>query len=867
VTLRTGSWKPADIGKDLAAMEKFLTVKDGDAADTREWLYRSGDMGRVLLSLCHFHRAGYTNEANRLAHTMFQAAPDRRALLLSAVNALAESRYDETCNAFFTTGDWKRYHADLKKLLATYRTGWRSVPVVERLVGKVAARCGMTEFPLPNGKALDEADRKLAMALVTEPGAKVVGGGNIGWVPWTLASEEDADEDEEEKDDDAEPSLLNGIMRRGMGGVSLLIALLGDECLTRVDCQQLRGASYGRHGFSGLDSFDMDEDVLDAMYASMRRPVTRGEIARCCLEPVVLLPDVDEYDRDEVDDETFQEACQGWYERCKSMDRAELARLYLAEGNSGQKRCAFDLMSDSDDPEDRKRIEAFMIEGGDDAEDEVLEYVLKLGPDARDFVTRYAAALTGGVSEAGGDLFRGEERESGAEDALKELWAIVNARPPGEILEDVLSGKTNLDAVATCLQSQLGRGDRAAALTTVLEAALRATNAALSSAILQYSESLIVVREWERGPGSCTMVTKAPPLPIASHAPLWRKLLDDQRVIESGDLYDEITTIADQAASLIEDGYSASEETALNEDEYIYMRGHMALRCRDSLGRRGREAVGKAALARVNGADTADLPKIPATVSFKASEEDVKALAGRLEQAGASGIRDAVDALTFEELMLLPRAIGTNQTLNVLFAPMACEITVVHHSFEASGDLSKLEALKGKPLTPDTIRTVADVCGQLCRPGHPVGIGIRRSVVPDGVAIVVRRATVSNRDDGCDFIENRGRDSSLQAGRVAATMWRGRKRTQASWPVGETGRAAHTAAVPAETPEDALLDAMASELDRAYAAHAALTIDRFWKSVAEVFEKPETLCRPLRVQFWAMAEDEADAEKGREGNE
>ena len=365
--------------------------------------------------------------------------------------------------------------------------------------------------------------------------------------------------------------------------------------------------------------------------------------------------------------------------------------------------------------------------------------------------------------------------------------------------------------------------------------------------------SLIQSREWRHGPEGSRMVMKKDSPRIEDHAELWRKLLEDRRVIDNKGWSAQILSVADSAASVIENGYCTA---GTDDDDFIDIESCHGGRSAGwrTLGRRGLARVRERAAARLEGTPEAELPKLPAPGDL--SDDEKEALAARLEQSGKERIRETMAALSMDELLVLAEVVGTNKTLNALLAPMSLEITAVQHPFGEGGEGARLDALKGKTMSIEVARNLAELCRKTCSDGHSVMVAAQRGFVLDGVTLVVRRQPLRDDADSMQRVEY-----GVQAGTpgmVAGSVSARRKETLAEWPLVDPVPAAAAPPTREAGIEDALLAAMAAELDREYERLAAKSVEDFWSSVGKALQSREQVCTPMAIRFRADEEKRED---------
>ncbi len=202
----------------------------------------------------------------------------QRKVVLGAVNQLADGKYDEAMNSFIMDGDWSAYAEKVDRLVQVYGNDWGKSSAMKKLVENLKLRAMLKTPPPVSGDGMDEEDVKLAFELAEHNGPK----GKVamfgvwlfevkGKITFTFG---------------AEDSPIRRIKKRGMRSIPLLIALLKDECFTRMDKNVLEGG-VRQHADSEFENLP-PERVIEKRYNCLRRPATRSEIAIALLKPLII---------------------------------------------------------------------------------------------------------------------------------------------------------------------------------------------------------------------------------------------------------------------------------------------------------------------------------------------------------------------------------------------------------------------------------------------------------------------------------------------------------------------------------------------------------------------------------------------------
>ena len=521
-----GKWKKVDLQKDIDKVLDDLRKKQEESRRHDPYMY-SGAYGTLFINAIHYHAQGHTDQANELVGMLFDAAGDRRKVLLQAVGAVAESRYTASVDAFFKDPDWVRFGDELDGLLKIFPAGWQNAPAVERLAGHVRQRAGKAPAAIA-GEGLSEEDIALAAALAAATdydGGR--GSGQWGDL-WVLATPRASDETDGE-----ELHVVDRIKERGMQAVPLLLALLEDEYLTPID---LRKVTHTYSSYMSSQDGPLSEERILQLYNALRRPAARGDIAATLLKGLPFRGGEERrFDRGS-DRALLKEECEEWYAASKDKDRVELARLYLGEGDDGQRSTAMRFLMGKGDESDTAAIESYFLDSERFMMDtgSVRQYAMSRGEKAKAFVDKYEASLRGRMDSGEDRMFTNDRFKEMAEKTIASLREIVDAKPAGELLTAVLAGEKPLDEVSAALRQRLGREKQAAALTMLLDAALQAGDPALARDLVYFAAAVrnLGSRMGMHWGMDDSEESEEEELEAADHAEQWKKLLADTRTVE-----------------------------------------------------------------------------------------------------------------------------------------------------------------------------------------------------------------------------------------------------------------------------------------------------------------------------------------------
>jgi len=411
-------------------------------------------IGRCLVFAVQLNAAGEKAAANELAAALFALTPQKSAVIDAAIGQFAGDAYEQTTARFFEDYNWQAYLDDLKKLLVKFPRGWAEgsgvallVPAVERRAsGAAVAKPALAGIELKPA-ALDALQRLLAapekqeisdeelaerfgaswedvpasqrrrfLAMMrSQMGRRSGYESSHGSELWLLA--------EASKEASDPVTQLKGM---GMDGLIALAAVATDETLI----PQPGGATIG-HGSRFSDS-----PTPEAIYSSLNRPRSRGELARELLAQVVPMGET----RGLPDAEQVRHAAIAFWNGFRTKPALALGAHFLVEGNSQQIQQAAAYLAASADPAAHAVFEKAVMEGETAAFlSEVDLYLSKRGPAAAGFFKEFAQALRERSGPSDGSQVSYEVREAGGIDKyLRGMGLKVGAFSLTEIIEEAL---------------------------------------------------------------------------------------------------------------------------------------------------------------------------------------------------------------------------------------------------------------------------------------------------------------------------------------------------------------------------------------------------------------------------------------------
>ncbi|MBI2442129.1 MAG: hypothetical protein HYV35_12255 [Lentisphaerae bacterium] len=734
-----GRWKAANPKQDLEKIMAFLKKKNEEGSSRHSSLDYSGGYGTLFLSAIHFHRMGFTNEANEMVSLLFGAARDQRKPIAQAMNQLADAQYADVARKFFQTGDWSRYDQDLQSLQARFGSVWGNAPAVQRLAEKVKARASQPQPPPLSGEGLTDEDKQLALELASatnlnRQSMQLMGGVGVWILPSPL-----------QRGIPGMPGLptntLTRIKARGMQAIPLLLALLKDDYLTRVDITSLKGMSHV--SFSFRDEEDMTEEHINLLYEALQRPASRSEIAVLLLQPLIKKDEENRHSSSPVDRDDLAEQVKAWHAEHKAQSALELAWFYLKEGDDQQRNAAISLLIESGSESNQAAIAESFLKGDNPMRDIHLahQFVMKRKEKAADFLVRYEAMLKK-LMETGGDdqMFKQDDFKQMVEQNLASMKTLISAQPLEQILDELLTEKTTMEKAGAALYGAMGKKKPAELVPLLLGAAVKAKTPELRVQFMQMTASVPYMRTAmamdEDGNVQEEAEEKADAdqpaaLDIKPAAELWKQLLGDTRVPEA-DLYqDNSMSVADTAAGMIEALYGEKQAAGAlwgRQAPFQITRMQPILAAR--------------AEARLAGKPAAELPPLPDADSVSAEEK--KKIVEQVLRAKDTEVDALIKTLSVDRVLALMEEVERNEALNAKLAGLANRVNAVAFKNLQGEPSRELDALKGQQLSKAMVEQALAVSRRFTEEGKPSLVRIRRQPDLSGIAIRVVELSATN---------------------------------------------------------------------------------------------------------------------------
>lgn len=839
-----GQWKKADAAKDVAKILTFLKGKS-EKSGRYDQLQYSGGYGTLFLGAVHFHRNGFTNEANEIVGLLFQTAGDPRKVIAQAMNQLADSRYNGAYSAFVKQGDWNALGKELDGLLATFAASWKKAPAVKRLADRVRQQLAQTQVPGLPGDGLTDEDKALALELAAAvvPANSAYMGYGYGEL-WILPSPVQAPRrlqgSSEPKD-----NILSRIRKRGMKSVPLLMAMLKDDYLTKIDMRAI-GASQQYESYGSGDE-EVGDAQVDAMYNTMRRPASRSDIAMFLLSP--LLPRKEEEGRrqEKLGRDELSGECRTWYEANKDKAPLDLARAYFSEGSRQQQQYGMQYLLKKGTETDMAAIEKHFLESPQMFMNSgsVHQYVQTRGEKAKAFLEKYEARLNEQIAAGSNEMFKDEGFKTMARQQMKALKDMISSKPAKELLEEVVAGTKTIAEVSQHLYQGLSR-EKTDALTLILDAAIRAKDPGTTRDLVQMAAYARHVRAQQAEMGSDEGVTgegeppSEPPaskpedLQIAKHADQWKNLLADTRKLDTMGAGSP-STVGDIAAMTIDALYGMQPGQPIQRNSYT------------ALGQRARGIHRARAEALLAGKKGSDLPQFPSLEDI--TDELKKAVAEKIMKCADASLETTISALSLNEQAALAAAARKDAKLNLKLAPAANKVRNVSGDATLAAELKDMESAKGKPLDKGATDKLFTLCRKLTAEGKVIRFAATRSSCLDGIDIVLTLIQPQGKEYSA-MVQGGVLGGADQVAEVSGTVADSACQAAAVWPLATPPPAGTLQKAAPANEDDRQLEAAVAEVETDLKRDSAKEQTDFWKSVEEFCAGKGNVCSTGVIMFF-----------------
>jgi hypothetical protein len=737
-----GTWKPADLDKDIKSLLEYLQKPKVGKNSNRHEL-ESGGWGNVFLTAIHFSRKGYAKEASQIVDLLFQDAGDSRRVIQQALNRLADTQYAEAYQAFCLSSDWGQFDKSLDGLLTRFPSHWRTRPAVMHLSEQVKNRLKTKAPPILTGEGLTGEDQKLALELA-EANGEMHDGMDFSAGLWILGQTPFSDSET--------TSPLARIRDRKIKAFPLLLALMKDTYLTALSL-----SSYSHfQSSSGQEIPPTEEEILN-MYDQLPRPASRGELARKLLEAIVLSQE-ELYSTRNQDPEVICRLSRAWYQRNKDKTDAGLFQVFLEGQDSSRKMATLQALLNSTKDSDAKVLEKYFLESKEVPRDLgfVTQYVMKRSGKVGDFVEKYLARVKANPTllrpkEAGLAESHEKQMREETDRMLAALVDLSSVKTAQAIIDELLASPKKWtprewQAERNKLMQKLAAGDPQENLAPLLKAALKTEDSFLAAQFL----SLVALLPRLKGFVNMGEPQKDSPhrFDIKSAADLWKKLLADKRPIERSPEEGEDEGVDDETMTI-------GQFTALIFENLNEMSGYYSRQIRPELAVFGNKifpVYSARAEARLAGKADDQLPPFPSATNV--TPERRAKIRADLLAADAESLRGILDALSLEDWLVLPQITSEDERLGAMLKPLAGTVTSIKVKIDDSSVRKQVEDLAGKPFDRKTVESLLEISRNLVKMGVSSKIVVKRSGWLEGVRMFVLKWPPPGQESTHDNMES-----------------------------------------------------------------------------------------------------------------
>ncbi len=762
-----GSFEPADVQADATRLVDFLAAAESEGRGGSDALQRQS--GTIFLLAIHLHRSGATNEANRAAHLLFQKAGGQQAVIESALSQLADSQYADLYRAFIANRDWQALHSGIDALAKRFARGWQRRDAVLQAAGMMAPRLAGAPAPL-QAEGLSETDQALTAELATAttiPRQAAQALQHYSQSLWILPGTTPRGISSAAK---AETNVLDRIKARGMESIPLLIALLDDPYPTVIDNPSGNVNSFTQNSYyyysSGSRSPQQQARMMAQRtaqyYASLPRPLTRGEIAAALLQQVVPRSQ-DAFRQMQMEDDgensmaALRAAATTWYEANKTKRGLELALVYLEddadEYADAQNAVLMYIAREGGTNEqaivEQKLLARDPVQGASMA----MQYAQIRGEAVRPFVETYithlktpaAAADPADGEDGDAALFiRSSGRGTGGNEAwtkqmIKQFETLLENATLADLVESLVSGEKKPNAVSQVLHRAIAGETPSKAVELLLDGAIRAKDVTTTMTLIGMIQTIPYSRQARAAYGGIPEPETAKlemPAP-AEHRERWLKLLGDSRMASEEEAAMWGASAREQYTVAAITAYAIEALSATAREGVTGYYGHRA-ESYTLLGARLVPLMIQRATLLVEGKDESALPPMPDAANV--SPEARRALAEKLIAMDApTALRETLDGLSMDATLAVMEEVDENEPLRNHLAPLARIINTVTIEVGDEALKARFEALKGTPFKRKTGEQLFEAIKQLSPGGQPaIEATAQRMPGFDGFTILIR---------------------------------------------------------------------------------------------------------------------------------
>jgi hypothetical protein len=566
--------KEADLKADVEAvhkaLKKFKSLPSDEFTFAFDYYGGTESLASVVVFAAQLRQAGHPDLANSLTHATLIINPAKQeAIIDAAISQIADSFYKDYTDQFANDHNWSTYHQNLLSLLKRFPRGWNNRDAVALCIEPTARRA---KDQLPALPALDDMKLAALAAALIEPilvvkkadDENTFHGVDLSQYPAQHRAEirqqilsmtqqgiplPQSDDREtiptqwllEPVQATEESPPVNRILAKGIHAIPLLAAIAEDNTLTHIISNSSSYSAHYRYSGSSTPS------ALQ-LHQSLRRPITRGELATRLLQSA--LPDPSSHLRSLSAADIAQTALDFW-KLHKDKKDWQIVIPFL-DGDRNQRLQALKTLSEAKSTEALALFKKTILTSPNQSDfDLVLEFIRHNADQETQFIEDYKNALRKmAASPPSRNEYTGENHAQYINATIKKIEAISKKRKPEDLIREILADKPDDadDAVETLLEL-LSEKPSNETILLLLNTALKATDPTISRAFLTGSYQLEFDSE--------SPAREIPPVEME----LWKKLLNDKRALPkgSGNRDNKTYTIDEVAAAALYFSYSQQD--------------------------------------------------------------------------------------------------------------------------------------------------------------------------------------------------------------------------------------------------------------------------------------------------------------------
>jgi hypothetical protein len=614
----TVKWEDSDLKKDI---ERLTGVFQAELDKDDDGGRPAGCHSRLFILCAQLNGCGMEKEAETILGKLIGSGDDTDSLLLSALLTSAKAEAKKASGEFSRTKDMKKFAAAVKGIAAKYKDSC-DVSKLEELSGGLDKQLAAGAPPPVSFDGAAAEDKKLADDLARASGNSYsLAGCGLWLLPQPRRDEAPA------KSGD----VIRAVTDRKLKALPLLAAMADDNWRTNM----AGGPSmeWGR----GEDSVDISA------------PVTRGQIARKLLEPVLLGQGDDAQPMEKAAAEDIKQAAQETVKKLEGKTDEQAAMIYLAEGSRAQKSLAAGTLAGMAKDHNIPEFETFCLECGDSDWSTLnfaVEYIKNRKSAAAEFGKKIVERIQGGKIP--------KKQKDTMTETVKTL---ISGEKYSDFIAAVASGKTKADFNTLLTKTSAEAPEEA--VSAILDGLKAAKSSAAKDSLINLLARTVFPVSGQFMP--MRRSGKAVPFDKIMKLPAWKDVFADK------DLYGvlPLLTYGDFAAAL----YEKMEGGKIRPDGNFELNDDFSLVCYDFYKAR--------AIAKIDGKNPDDAVKTPVPAD-QAPKEKVDGIIKSIESCGdASALKEAGSKVSFEFYNAVAEAVGKNPGLSKKIAPLVSKINGV----------------------------------------------------------------------------------------------------------------------------------------------------------------------------------------------